>query len=122
MTDFKKITKAEFDAAYNKHLPSGWIRFAYRYFSKNTERVDYTPRRIITGVLLGLFGLGMLATILNLPHNVIGMFVIPYSILLAILVLYLFSAVFLNNGRIRKIRKILGVNKYEYNYLVSRFY
>ena len=40
----------------------------------------------------------------------------------AILVLYLFSAVFLNNRRIRKIRKILGVNKYEYNYLVSRFY
>jgi hypothetical protein len=50
------------------------------------------------------------------------LFVIPYSIGLAILVLYLFSAVFLNNFRIRKIRKELGITKEEYNALVSIYY
>jgi len=122
MADWRTITKKQFDAAYNQHLPSNWIKIAFRYFSKDTERKDFAPRRIITGILLGLFGLGMLATILNLPHKIIGVFVIPYSILLAMLVLYLFSAVILNNLRIRRIRKILGVTKYEYNALVSRFY
>lgn len=122
MSDWMIITKEQFDAAYNQHLPSAWIRIAYRYFSKNTEMINYTPRQIITGILLGLFGLGMLGTILNLPHKIIGVFVITYSILLTTLVLYLFSAVFLNNWRIRKIRKILGITKGQYNALVSKFY
>jgi hypothetical protein len=122
MADWTKITKEEFDAAYNKHLPSGWIKFAYKYFSKETEMKDMAVKKTVVTVLLSLFGLGFLATVLNLPNKVVGMFVIPYSILLAVLVLYLFSAVFLNNFRIGKIRRILGVTKWEYNSLVSKFY
>ena len=119
---FGLITKEQFDDAYNKHLPSGWIKFAFRYFSKNTERKDFAPRRIITGILLGLFGVGFISTIIGLPRPIIAVSTIAYSILLAILVLYLFSAVILNNIRINKIRKILGVTKAEYNALVSKFY
>jgi hypothetical protein len=117
-----RISKEQFDIAYDNHLPSGWIKFAYKYFSRETERKDMTPKKVVVGVLLGLFALGMIATILGLSDKIIGLFVIPYSILLAVLVLYLFSAVFLNNGRIRRIRKELGITKWEYDALVSVYY
>lgn len=117
-----KISIAQFDTAYNHHLPSGWIKFAYKYFSKETEMKNMTPKKVVVGVLLGLFALGMITTMLNLSNKIIGLFVIPYSILLATLVLYLFSAVFLNNWRIKKIRKELGINKDEYDALVSAYY
>jgi len=117
-----KISKEQFDIAYDNHLPSGWIKFAYKYFSKETERKDMSVKNTVVYTLGGLFLLGMIATILNLSNKIIGVFVIPYSILLAILVLYLFSAVFLNNWRIRKIRKELGITKWEYDALVSAYY
>ena len=120
--EFNKITKKQFDAAYNQHLPGPWIKFAYRYFSRSTEKKDFTPRRIITGVLIGLFGLGFLGTILKLGRAFIGTVTLAYAIILSVLVLYLFSAVFANNARIRKIRKILGVSKQQYNALVDKFY
>lgn len=122
MADWTKITKEQFDAAYNNHLPSGWIRFAYKYFSKETEQKNMAVKNTVVYFLLSLFGLGFIATVLNLSNKIVGLFVIPYSILLAVLVLYLFSAVFLNNFRIGKICKELGVTKLEYNALVSKFY
>jgi len=122
MADWKKISKEEFDAAYNAQLPSGWIRFAFKYFSKETEKKDMAVKNTVVYVLGGLFLLGMIATMLNLSNKVVGMFVIPYGILLAALVFYLFSAVFLNNRRISKICKKLGVTKWEYNLLVDKFY
>jgi hypothetical protein len=122
MTNWINITKEQFDSAYNNHMPSGWIKFAYKYFSTNTERKDFGVKNTIAYVLGGLFVLGMIASILNLKNEVIGWFVIPYSIILAVLVLYLFSAVFLNNFRINKIRKELGITKEQYNALVSKFY
>lgn len=122
MTNWINITKEQFDAAYNKHLPSKWIKFAYKYFSKETENEDMDVKNTVTYVLGGLFILGMLATMLNLSDKIIRMFVIPYSILLSALVLYLFSAVFLNNFRIRKIRKELGVTKEQYDVLLRNFH
>lgn len=122
MTDFKKITKKQFDDAYNKHLPNGWVRFAYKYFSKETEKKDMSLRNNITFILLTFFLLGFFGTVFNASHAFIGVAVITYSILLAILVLYLLSAVLLNNRRIKKVMKILGVNKAEYNTLVDKFY
>jgi len=114
-----RISKEQFDVAYDNHLPSGWIKFAYKYFSRETERKDFGVKKTVVGILLGLFGLGMLASILN---KIVSVFGIPYSILLAVLVLYLFSAVFLNNGRIKRIRKELGITKWEYDALVSIYY
>jgi len=122
MGNWINITKEQFDAAYNKHLPNAWIKFAYRYFSKETVDGDMDVKNTVVYTLGGLFLLGMIATMLNLSDKIVGLFVIPYSILLAILVLYLFSAVFLNNFRIKKICKDLGITKEQYNALVSQFY
>ena len=122
MWTYKAITKEEFDRAYNKHLPGGWIKFAYKYFSKETEQKDMKPSRTIVGILLSLFAVGFFATVFKLPRAIIAPVTYTYCILLAILVLYLFSAVFANNQRLKKVMKILNVNKREYNELVDKYY
>jgi len=122
MADYKKITKKQFDTAYNECQPSGWIRFAYKYFSKETEKKDMSLRNHLTFLLLALFFLGFFGTVFNAPLPFIGVVTIWYSILLAILVLYLLSAVLLNNRRLKKVMKILGVSKSEYNWLADKYY
>jgi hypothetical protein len=122
MVDVNKITKKQFDAAYNKYLPSGWIKFAYKYFSKETEKKNMSLKNNLTFILLGLFLIGFFGTAFKAPIALIGTVTITYSILLTILVLYLFSAVILNNFRLKKIIKSLGITKEQYNYLVRKFY
>jgi hypothetical protein len=118
----ESITKEQFLAAYNKYPPSGYVKFAFRYFSTNTKPKDMYVRRIFQGVEGILFLLGMLGTILNWSKLAIGIPVITFSILLAILAIYLFTAAIIcNNLRIRKIRKELGVTKAEYEALVSKY-
>lgn len=117
------ITKEQFLAAYNKFPPSGYVKFAFKYFSQSTKPEDKWLKRTFIGVELTLFLIGMLGTILNWSKLVIGIPVVIFSALLVILVLYLFSAsIVLNNLRIRKIRKELGgITKSEYEALVSKF-
>lgn len=117
-----RISKEMFDTAYNHHLPGKWIKFAYKYFSKSTEDDNMEVKNTVVYSLGGLFLAGLIATMLNLSDKIILWFLVPYSIGLAALVLYLFSAVFANNFRINKIRKELGVTKEEYNILVSVYY
>ena len=120
--DISTITKEQFDIVYNKYLPNKWIKFAYKYFSSETERKNIALKNTIIYVLSGLFGLGFISTIIGLSKSIIVTITIIYSILLAILVLYLFSAVLLNNLRTNKICKELSITKEEYNDLVNKFY
>ena len=120
--EFDAITKEQFDAAYNAHLPGPWIKFAFRYFSKSTVEEDFAPRQIIVGILLGLFGVGFLGTILKWGREILFPVTVGYSILLAVLVLYLFSAVFANNARLKKCMKILGCSKWQWNQLVEKYF
>lgn len=122
MSNYKSITKSEFDAFYNTHPPNGWIKFAYKYFSKETEKKDLVLKHNLIFLLLGLFFIGFFSTAFNLPIPFIKISTLAYAAILSILVIYLFSAVVLNNLRIKKIRKALKVNKNEYNYLVNKFY
>jgi len=118
----KEITKKEFDDAYNKHLPSKWIKFAYKYFSKETEKKDLVINNLVVTLLATLFAFGFFGTVFNVSGRLVLFATISYTIILSTLVLYLLSAVFLNNNRIRKIRKVLGLNKQEYNDYVDKFY
>jgi hypothetical protein len=117
-----RISKEQFETAYNHHLPSEWIKYAYEHFSTTTEKTNFTVKKIVVGVLSTLFAVGFLSTVIGLSKSVVAFTVILYSIVLGGLVLYLFSAVILNNLRIRKIRKELGITKDEYNALVSVYY
>jgi len=121
MDDFQDITKHQFDDAYNKHLPSKWIKFAFKYFSKETEDKNMSIQNNLEFYLIGIFILGLFGTILKLPHIIIGIFTMIFSIILIGLILFLTSAVLLNNFRIKKIRKSLGITRAEYKYLADKF-
>lgn len=119
---WKDITLEEFMDAYNTYPPNGWIRFAYKYFSRSTERKNMKPSRFISFTLLGLLLVGLLGTAFNLPHALIGIVTYAYVIGLGVLVLYLLSAVLMNKGRLKKIAKKLGVNMQEYNWLSDKYF
>ncbi|MFA5366393.1 MAG: hypothetical protein WC333_00520 [Dehalococcoidia bacterium] len=118
----KDITYEQFWKAYNNHLPSGWIKFAYRYFSRQTVAKDMVLNNVVIYTLIGLFVIGFLGTAFSAPRAIIGTATIAYSIILGILVLYLFSAVKLNNLRIKRIAKELGVTLEQYNQLAEKYY
>jgi hypothetical protein len=122
MADWTTITKEQFDAAYNKHLPSGWIKFAYKYFSTSTEQKNMSLKNGLAYFLGGLFLVGFLGTIFNANKNFLKFFIGAYAIMLSALVLYLFSAVLLNNYRIGLIKKELGINSDEYDALLAKYY
>jgi hypothetical protein len=122
MTNWVNITKEQFDVAYNKHLPNAWTKLAFRYFSTNTLKKDMYVRNIMKGVLLGLFGIGFIGTILSLSRIIIGSATIAFSIILLFLGIFMFGAFIMNNFRINKIIKELGITKEQYNILVENFY
>lgn len=122
MADFKNITKEDFLAAYNTYLPAKWIKFAYKYFSKESEAKDMKPKKMIVGFLFAFFLVGLFGTVFNLDKSLILITTLAYSILLSVFVLFLFAAGFANNFRLKKIMKILGVTKVEYNLLADLYF
>ena len=120
--DWKKITKEQFDEAYNKYPPNWWTRMAFKYFSKSTEKKNMKPRQFLVGFLLALFLVGWFGTAFNFSRALVGTVTIVYSIVLAVLVLSLFVAVFMNNARLKKVAKELGVTIHQYNLLVDKYY
>ena len=115
------FTKEEGIKAYGNHPAAKWIKFAFKYFSKSTEKENMKPGKAIVGILLSLFLVGFIATVANLPRPVIAIATISYSIILAILVLFLFAAVFANNRRIKKVVKELGCSLQEWNKFVDAY-
>ncbi len=116
------ITKEQFDNAYNKYLPNKFIIFAYKYFSKTTEKKDIWLNNIIVYILIFLFLGGFIGTIIDKSDDFIKLFTFPYAIIFTILCSGITAAMLMNNWRIRKICKKLGVNKWEYNNLVDKYY
>lgn len=119
--DVSRITKEEFLAAYNRHLPGKWVKFVFKYFSQSTLKEDLWLKRIVQGVLLGLFGLGMLGAIFNATHTYMTIITIPFAVLLVLVVLTMSSGALLNNLRLRKVRKELGITRAEYE-ILARLY
>jgi hypothetical protein len=116
------ISKEDFLKAYNSFPPNGFIKFCYKHFSKEAEGKDLRLKKTLVTILLSLFGVGFIATVLDLPRKIIGTATVIYGIILTVLVLSLFTAVFMNNARIGKIRKALGgISKYDYNLLAEKF-
>jgi len=121
-----EITKERFEEVYNKYLPNKFIKFVFKLAAKDDERTTGISISILDKIayfiLLPMVILGILFRALNLPEVYVGVVAIPYSILLAIIVLSGFVAVKWNNFRIRKIAKELGVSLVEYNKLVDKLF
>jgi len=122
MSGWRKISKEQFDDVHNKHLPSKWIKFAYKHFSEETKNDDMKLNKTVTYVLLTLFIVSLFSTVFKLPKLLIGMTTLLFSIILILLVLYLLSAILLNKRRLERVIKELGVNKIDYNKLVEKFH
>ena len=102
-----------------KYPPTKWSKIVYKYFSTSTIHENYKPKKSMVTFFIASFLVGYFATIFKLPRPIIGFAALSYSIVLAIFVLFLFIGVFMNNFRHRKIRKKLGLNKYEYENLIT---
>jgi hypothetical protein len=116
------MTKEQFDLIYEQYQPSKFVKFVFRYFSKEIEKKDLKINNTISYLFLVLFLGGFLGTILKAPKQFIGFFAIIFSILLSILVIGLFIAGKLNDKRLNKISKAMNLTKYEYDKLVEEFY
>lgn len=117
------IGREQFLAAYDKYPPNGFIKFAFKYFSRTTKPEDLWATRVFQAIEIALFLTGLLGSILNWNKLVMGILLVLFSSLLLLLILYLFIAVIVcNNLRIRKIRKELGgITKSHYNSLVNLY-
>lgn len=113
-----KLSKEEFLTVYNKHLPNTWTKFTFRYFSTNTKYADAWVRNIFKGVELSLFGIGFLATVLSFPRFIIAISTITFSLLLLLLGIFMLGGFIMNNRRINKIMKELGLTQEDYDYYV----
>jgi len=117
-----EITKEQFITAYNKHLPSKWVVFVFKYFSKSTVENDMWLRKIFIGLLTTSFILGFVGTVLKMNSVVIGIPTFVFIIILGILGFIIGNGFILNNLRVRKIIKELGgISKYEYNRLSKKY-
>jgi pilus assembly protein TadC len=113
------FTKEEGIKAYGNNPAAKWIKFAFKYFSKSTEKENMKPSKAIVTILLVLFLSGFLATVLKLPRSIIGPITYAYAGILSVLVLFLLAAVTANNRRIKKVVKELGCSIEEWNKFVD---
>ena len=119
---YKAITRAEFDKASDAYPPNAFVKFAYKYFSKSTEKGDMKVSRIFSWVLIGCFLAGFIATVLKLSWTMVAIPTFAVAGLLVLIAIIIGGAAFMNNARLRKVMKKLNVNKWEYAQLVERFY
>ncbi len=109
------FSKKELETTLKKFEAPKWIKFAFRYFSKETEASDMNVSRSIIWTLLSLFLVGFSATVANLPKIIILWSTGIYVVILVSLVLFLFSAAYMNIRRIKKIIYYLVCTPEEYN-------
>lgn len=117
-----RISKEEFYAASNKHLPNKWISFAYKYFSSSPPAGGFRLRRSMELILMVLPTFGFLGIIFDLNETIIKIIGMTYSALLILIFVYLSTISISNSRRIKKIAEELKLSKNEYNYLANKFY
>jgi len=109
------ITKEQFLSACNNHPPNAWIRFAYKYLSKETTKEDAWLVRLLTRIMLTLFGVGIVMAAIGLEDKWIVIPTIPFGIILFLEVITIIGAGVQNNIRIRLIAIDLGITVKKYN-------
>lgn len=115
-----QITKAHFDWASAVHKPNAFVTFMYKHFSTEAESMQLRGGVIM--FLVATMMVGYIASFFTVSFEFMKVAVLTYCISLAIFVISLFVAVFMNQYRVRKIAKLLGVSLEDYNKLVFKFY
>lgn len=113
------ITKNKFLIAYNNHPPKKWVELGYKYFSKSTKPEDAHVKKWTKTTLIGLFILMMIGGFINISMSIMIYPIIIYSVIIFGLAICMVSATVVNNRRIKKIAKELGVSLIKYQALVN---
>lgn len=116
-----KITKEQFLNAEKKYPASNWIKFGFEYFSKSTLPDDVKIKKITTIVLVVLFILLMIGGFINISMSIMIIPIILYCVIIFGLALYMLSVTLLNNRRLNKIYKELGIDNLKYQNLVNLY-
>lgn len=127
----RNITREEFLSVYNKYPPGRYVIFVYKHFSKEGTNADLKPKvainKILVGILLVAFLIGFVGTVISdltgkpLRH-LIGIPTVVFAIVLVGIAVLMFSARSINNLRIRKIARKMGLPLYEYNKLADKYF
>jgi len=116
-----KIAKKQGVNTYTKYPAPNWVKFAFKYFSKSTEKENMKPSNTISWILASLFLVGFFGSVINFNWLTILIITLTYTTLLFSLVIFLFSAVIVNNKRIKKITRELGCSLQEWNDFVKKY-
>jgi hypothetical protein len=118
----EKISKKKFLSVYNSNEPNFWVKFIFKYFSKETSKDKLIPKKVIVVMLSLFFFLGFFGTAFNAKYELIKIVTIAYAILLSVFGLSIVSAVIMNNFRIRKIAKELNITLEKYEELLKIYF
>lgn len=114
------VSKEKFDAVYNKYAPSKFLKFVYTHYNVKLKRKP-TP----IGTLLAVIG-WVVGTIGIIVFDQLGMKEVALKFLWAYLpfasLIISLPAHLLNQRRIKKIAKELGITLEKYNQLVDLYY
>jgi len=119
------ITKEKFEEVVNKYPQNSWIKFAFKHFSKKEDKSKIDWSKIgnwSAFILIILFLIGFIGTILNAHRWIILYSTVGYSLFLSIVVFYLLSALLMDDFRLKKIMKELGITPKQYVDLIREFY
>jgi hypothetical protein len=114
------MTKEDFLAVYNRHQPNAWTRFAFMYFSQETTEEDGWLRGTIIGILVALFILGFAAVVTGW-NDVAKWLTLPFGVILFGVVIIMLGGGLMNNIRIRRISRELGISIGEYNHYANLY-
>lgn len=117
----KRITKKKYIEACEKHPPNWWVVLIFKYFSKTTTNENFKLKNFVISTLLALFFVGMISSIIKISDSLTSIITIIYSLIIALIIIVSLSTILINNVRLNKIRKELGVSKHKFNEIVRKY-
>lgn len=115
------ITKEEFLRVYNSYKPNWFILLLYGFHKPSLTKTGFPYNKYVKYFLLLMFLLGWLGTAAGFSRGFIGTFTWIFMAGIAGIVILTFIASFMNNARLRKVMKKLGIDLQEYNKLTKEY-
>jgi hypothetical protein len=116
------ITKEEFDIVYNKYKAGKFIHFFYDYFNDIINKNKKYLTKYLLIILTVTFFLGFFSTMFNFSKIIIGIPTFIFAVLLVLIIIPNIIARKLNDLRIKRIYKELGITYDDYVYYTNMYY
>ena len=117
----REITKEDFLKVYNSHKPNWYVKLIHKFHFTKPSGGKLTYGRMLAFFMLSILIVGWLLTAFEAPRLYIAIATYTYMGLLPLVVISTFIANFLNNGRLKKIMRELGITLIEYRWLSNKY-